>query len=296
MTQPEEEAVDMPFEEVLWSLEKAMLDCEDLVCWECVSDPVLRRWLREIGRVGRCSFCRKRRITVPLPQFAQKIDEAIRKYYCPAEYSDNPQYWADGRTAAEIIEDIAGVEQTVAGTVDKYLHHAESHDVQDGGDAYYRGVPLEHVPPYPGDFMETWEYFEERLKHRVRFFDDEAKRSLDEVFADVRTLADGKAIVTLEPTGEYSTFYRARILDHGTDAKGIVRDPARELGPPPPSRAAAGRMNPVGIPVFYGAFAEDVAVAEVRPPVGAVVAIGKFILLRTIQLLDVSFLPFMYHE
>jgi hypothetical protein len=55
-------------------------------------------------------------------------------------------------------------------------------------------------------------------------------------------------------------------------------------------------MNPTGIPVFYGAFAEDVAIAEVRPPVGSMVAVGKFSLLRPVRLLDVSFLPFAYHE
>jgi len=29
-------------------------------------------------------------------------------------------------------------------------------------------------------------------------------------------------------------------------------------------------MNPAGIPAFYGAFAEDVAIAEVRPPVASI--------------------------
>ena len=55
-------------------------------------------------------------------------------------------------------------------------------------------------------------------------------------------------------------------------------------------------MNPAGIPTFYGAFSEEVAVAEVRPPVGSLIAVGKFSLLRAIKLLDVSFLPFAYHE
>lgn len=55
-------------------------------------------------------------------------------------------------------------------------------------------------------------------------------------------------------------------------------------------------MNPVGISVFYGAFSENVAVAEVRPPVGAVVAVGSFSLLRTVRLLDFSFFPFAYHQ
>jgi hypothetical protein len=55
-------------------------------------------------------------------------------------------------------------------------------------------------------------------------------------------------------------------------------------------------MNPAGIPAFYGAFSEDVAVAEVRPPVGSLVAVAKFSVIRPVRLLDVSFLPYAYHE
>jgi hypothetical protein len=141
-----------------------------------------------------------------------------------------------------------------------------------------------------------WYLFEERLKHEVRFFDDEGKRLLDELFADLPSLAGGKAIVILEPGGEFSTFCRARIANDKSEAEAFIRDPAPHIGPPPPHLTRAGRMNPAGIPAFYGAFSEDVAIAEVRPPVGAIVAVGRFSLLRPIRLPDVSFLPFAYHE
>lgn len=140
----------------------------DALCWECVSDAVLCQWLRENGRVGKCSFCGQRRIVCPIAQVAEKIDEAIRSY-------------------------------------------------------------------------------------------------------------------------------RARIINESNCEK-YVRDPARNIGPPPPHLTRAGRMNPAGIPVFYGAFSEEVAIAEVRPPVGAIVAVGRFSLLRPVRLLDVSFLPLAYHE
>lgn len=55
-------------------------------------------------------------------------------------------------------------------------------------------------------------------------------------------------------------------------------------------------MNPAGIPAFYGAFAQDVAIAEVRPPVGGRVAVGKFKLLRPIKLLDMSVMPYGFHN
>jgi RES domain/HEPN/RES N-terminal domain 1 len=280
-----------------------MADSDDLLCWECVSDKVVRSWIRETGHAGECVFCGKRRVASELSDVAEMIDGVIRKFYRPSEESahfvsdsDNPQYWADGESAAEIIQEIAGVEPAIAEAVDDLLSISESRDVHHGADAYYGGVPLEHVDTYTDEFMEIWLKFENRLKHQVRFFDEDGKRLLDDLFADLPTLADGKAIVTIEPGGDFSTLYRARIVADDSAAEAFVRDPGRHLGPPPPNLARAGRMNPAGIPAFYGAFAEDVAIAEVRPPVGSIVAVGKFSLLRPIRLLDVSFLPFAYHE
>jgi len=227
----------------------------------------------------------------------------LREYYRPSEEtahiveeSDNPQYWAEGQEAAEIIEEIAGVERSLADDVVDYLSEAESLDVRDGADPYYDGSPLEHIAIYPDEFMGIWLDFEIRLKHEVRFFDEDGRNSLDELFEELPTIAGGKAIVTIEPAAAFSTLHRARIANDKAQAEAFLRSPAQSLGPPPFHLARPGRMNPVGIPAFYGAFAEDVAVAEVRPPVGSIVAIGRFALMRTIRLLDVSFLPFAYHE
>lgn len=280
-----------------------MADGEDLLCWECVSDNVLRQRIRDEGHAGACSFCGKRRIACPLSDVADKVDGAIREFYRPGEQrahivpdNDNPQYWEDGEPATEIIQEIAGVEPVVAEALDELLSGAEARDVRDGGYAYYGDVPLEHIDAYPGEFMDIWLRFEERLKHEVRFFDEEGKRLLDELFADLPNLAGGRAIVLIEPGTEFSTFHRARIVDSDSDTESFIREPGRHLGPPPPHLARAGRMNPAGIPAFYAAFSEEVAVAEVRPPVGATVAIGRFSLLRRVRVLDVSFLPFAFHE
>jgi hypothetical protein len=282
---------------------RAMPQPEELVCWECISDPVLRDWLREVGHAGTCDYCGKRRIACTLCKLARHIDDTLREFYRPAaetahvvEESDNPQYWAEGQDAAEIIEEIAGVERPLADDIVDYLSDVESSEVRDGADAYYDGSPLEHIPIYPDEFMRIWFDFEIRLKHEVRFFDEDGRHSLDELFEELPTIAGGKAIVTIEPAAESSILYRARIASDKAQAESFLRKPAQNLGPPPFHLARPSRMNPVGIPAFYGAFAEDVAIAEVRPAVGSIVAIGRFAVMRTIRLLDVSFLPFAYHQ
>ncbi len=278
-------------------------EAEDLLCWECIADPVLRQWVKDNGHAGRCTFCDKRRVACTMPEVAREIDDTLREFYRPAEEtahiveeSDNPQYWADGQDATEVIEEAAGVERSVAEAIDSYMSEDESRDVRDGADAFYGGTLLEHIAIYPHEFMGIWLDFEMRLKHEVRFFDEAGRHSLDELFAELPSIAGGKAIVTVDPGADFSTLYRARIADQKSDAEAILRNPGLHLGPPPVHRARAGRMNPIGIPAFYGAFSADAAIAEVRPPVGSTVAVGKFILLRTVRLLDVSFLPFAYHD
>ena len=47
-------------------------------------------------------------------------------------------------------------------------------------------------------------------------------------------------------------------------------------------------MNAQGISVFYGATKADVAIAEVRPPVGSRVAVARFDIIRRLRLLDLT--------
>ena len=47
-------------------------------------------------------------------------------------------------------------------------------------------------------------------------------------------------------------------------------------------------MNAQGISVFYGATKADVAIAEVRPPVGSRVVVARFDIIRQLRLLDLT--------
>ena len=53
-------------------------------------------------------------------------------------------------------------------------------------------------------------------------------------------------------------------------------------------------MNAQGISVFYGASDLATALAEIRPPVGSRVLVGKFDLARPVRLLDVEALRSVY--
>jgi len=258
--------------------------------------------VKEEGALATCAYCEQEGVCCSVEAVAHRIDEVIREYYqiAPDEghvtpERDNIVYYAEGPTAEEIIHDIVDPGEAVDEIVD-VLSEDEAYDVRDGADAFYADSPLRHIRAYPDHFLEIWTQFEQRLKHEVRFFDEEGRRMLDELFGDLAGFAGGRAIVKLTPDDAGLKLYRARIVADETQAEDFVRDPARHIGPPPPTLARAGRMNPSGIPAFYGAFSADVALAEIRPPVGALVAVGEFSLLKPIKLLDMSFLPFAYHE
>jgi hypothetical protein len=80
----------------------------------------------------------------------------------------------------------------------------------------------------------------------------------------------------------------ARVFQSDEPLKKALCRPDQELGSPPPRVAAAGRMNARGISVFYGATTRDVALAEVRPPVGSYVALATFRITRSLRVLDLS--------
>jgi hypothetical protein len=122
----------------------------------------------------------------------------------------------------------------------------------------------------------------------------EGKKYLDDVFDGVADLQG--AIVTITPGAELGRIFRARVAQSEAEASALLKEPAARIGPPPPSEARAGRMNPAGISVFYGAFKEHVAVAEVRPSIGAHVVVGAFLAVRDLRVLDLTFLARAYHQ
>lgn len=101
-------------------------------------------------------------------------------------------------------------------------------------------------------------------------------------------------IVEAGPRSELTTVYRARVFQSDERLKAALEAPDLEVGPPPTRAATAGRMNALGISVFYGALDELTAIAEVRPPVASRVLLGRFDIVRPLKLLDLEALRTLY--
>jgi hypothetical protein len=119
---------------------------------------------------------------------------------------------------------------------------------------------------------------------------------LENVFGavlDDRTREGRLVVVELGPNCEIDTLYRARVFQTLKAMETALSHPERHIGPPPSGVGAAGRMNAKGVSVFYGATEKDIAISEVRPPVGCHVVVGAFKLVRTLRLLDLRQLGFI---
>lgn len=78
------------------------------------------------------------------------------------------------------------------------------------------------------------------------------------------------------------------VFEDQEEVKQALEHPEKNFGPPPTTLARSGRMNAQGISVFYGATSVNLAIAEVRPPVGSIVVTACFVPLRELKVLDIS--------
>jgi hypothetical protein len=265
------------------------------VCVKCVGDLVLKAWIDDEGEDVACTFCENEDgPSVTAEQLAERIDAPIREFYQPGprerrwSRGDAHSDWEQqGYELHELLQEICAVEYEVAEAVAEALTDSES--IDDGDFARYGETKLVHIDPDPIAWRSVWEEFEERIKHRSRFFDTKAEEYLKKLIGDLAEFRDGAALLRIGPRTAHRSLYRARVAQSDEQAREFVRDPLKHLGPPPPSSATPGRMNPAGIPVFYGAFAPEVCIAEVRSPVGGVVVVGHFRIIRPLRLLDLSY-------
>lgn len=134
--------------------------------------------------------------------------------------------------------------------------------------------------------------------HGRRFFSSEAKLFLDWLFAGADQFGSCSGLVgrarVIQTLSSGTTFYRARRCDSWSAVDKVLKDPGNELNAPPRQLAKAGRMNPAGVPFFYGAFDRATCVAELRPPVGGNVVSGEFAIGREVRVFDFSSLDTAY--
>ena len=285
------------------------------VCADCIGEDYLQQEITQDGESAVCHYCEDKGQCVSLEWLADNVYFAITNHFklTPTEPSGlqymmlrdkeiNYDWYRDGQPVNDLIQEIAHVDEPIATDVQEYLSntHMSYDDLQlgeedpFGDEAHYEETPAEHYGA-----MESWNSLCSEIKSRARFFSPVTEQILNELFGEVNSFKtyDGTPVVrTISTEGELSVLYRARVAQSESDISKILENPVTELGPPPSKHAQAGRMNAVGISVFYGATDPETCIAEIRPPVGSNAIVGKFSVTRDIRLLDMDILTKVHKE
>jgi hypothetical protein len=210
-------------------------------------------------------------------RFAEHVDSVIRSHTTPIVHYDPDD---PGEEPLAVITRMAGIDASLAQQVIAAGRVAQAAD-----DLCYYDYALSFLITGSSKTRKDWERMREIVRHEARFFGNETRAILDRLLGDVETIGGGVAVRNLTPA---DVIYRARLERAAGEAKVLFEAPARELCSPPAIKAAAGRMNSFGIRAFYGALAEELCVAELRPPLTSRLVTGKFHPTRDLRIVDLG--------
>ena len=273
------------------------------ICNTCVNEPYLSSEITKKGIKNQCDHCGVFESVITLSKLADYVDWSFKNYYKkipfePVRYKkeliwdkEDVVDWHKGNElATKIIEEITKVTNAIARDLQKILFYRNYSDGKNGLEVEFNPKSrYANKTPDISELEKRWNDFKIDLQSRSRYFSHSVDNFLNTIFEklpDLESFFDPALIVDAGPDLEMNEFYRARSFEAKEDLFRAMEAPDIELGPPPSNVGAGGRMNSRGISVFYGSNDEKAALAEVRPPVGSYVLVGKFRLVRRVRLLN----------
>lgn len=280
---------------------------EKFICFQCVEEEYFSEEIGRDGTLEVCSYCNKNLNCYSIADVADRVEDAFKRHY--VRTSDQPDTYeyrlmADrelnyswdrhGTPVVDAIAQAGEIPDEAASDIQKILedrnydHHSWEVDEETefAAASHYEELGI-------GDeaWQEEWREFEKSLKTEARFFNQRASRHLEAVFKDIANLTTSHGqpvIIDAGPDFPLKAIFRARVFQSDDVLVEALCRPDLFIGPPSMKLANAGRMNARGISVFYGANSSDVAIAEVRPPVGGQVTVAEFEFIRALRFLDLT--------
>lgn len=272
---------------------------DQALCPAHTDDPVLNGVITANLSETSCSYCSATRgdetpVAAPLDTFLEAFMAGVHFLYEPAEDSGVPVAEGERITTVydsdEVVRTV--MDHATAGRGDNEALTADitaALTTSEWVDKDWQRLSPDRVMHY------SWESFKTLVKHSTRFFFGSMVGSTDdETLPASRFFAELARLIAEIPEiypGPCPVLYRGRMTATEPDIAEYAC--AAALGPPPPERAAANRMSPAGISMFYGSTDLDTAVAEIgaHSSYGHAVT-GEFTpATREIRLIDLTKLP-----
>lgn len=294
-------------------------DLEDInkkrVGHDCIREPYLANIVEYEGDICECDYSGEEQPCITLEELADRIEAAFEDHFSrtaqePDGYESammrdreiDYEWYREGQETKQAIADAAQVSEEIASDVQSILEdrHYSRHEAEVGEEGEFsEEAHYEEIMPKDERWHEEWNSFERSIKTEARFFSRTAASHLSRLFDQIdqmRTRDNRSLVVRAGPDTEISHLYRGRVFQNGDALERAMARPDLELSAPPAWAASAGRMNARGISVFYGATAPEIALAEVRPPVGSRVAVGRFEIIRPLVLMDLTALDDLHES
>ena len=280
-------------------------DDEKYVCHDCIGDDFLSLEVKATGTPINCTYCDCTKEAISIDSLSDRVHGVIHEHF--VRTSNEPDlmdtilirqgvidvWLPDGQQTQHLIFDLANVSDEIAEDVAEILAGRYAYQAAKDGDENPYGDEAHYEERSPDDteFRSSWESFCHEIMYEERFFPRSAEPVLKKIFGGLDDLStyDGTPVISkVTSLDEDFQIWRARTAQSDKEIATILESPDMQLGPPPSSSAEVGRMNPKGVSVFYGATCPKTCIAEVRPPVGSHVVLGRFRLLREVKLLDLG--------
>ncbi len=263
-------------------------DCK--VCTECFDDADLAHRIQSYGEAGECSYCgAEREFVAPFHEIAEFIGERMGTFYglavnqLPYESREGGYLGRHEDTYDCLFESI-GLE--VTSEREDLLRDDLVVEIGDEAWCDYDWLTLD----IDQSLIFNWEQFCATTKVHRRFFfhrfgeaedNHPDERSALQFLVELAQLIENHGLVKELPAG--TEFFRARPNENEPFTQAV------DLGPPPTGKALqSNRMNPPGIPMFYGASSLELAIEEVR---SSDVTVGTFTTGRALRVVDLAHLP-----
>lgn len=237
----------------------------ETICIDHITDDALADLVRREVDRNDCSYCGREGADGE-PPFAVSMDSVGRHVFyaaCWLYHDGYDEYFHEGYQEQyqtdEVIADVAS--------------DAFDPDVWDevtGHIAEAIATPEAWVDSQLHEgFLFSWEGFANTVRYESRFVyvgQRERPGRRDEPPARLSRFLDGlNGYVQDGMFTEYApgdVLYRARMIESDSLLRDAEADPAKHLGPAPAGKASAGRLNPEGVGLFYGATSAALAVKE----------------------------------
>ncbi|GGE62775.1 RES domain-containing protein [Pedobacter psychrotolerans] len=280
------------------------------VCHKCISDEFLSTEVKKMGKSRLCSYCQHKRKGYTLEEVSDRVEKAFFEHYErtpeePSEYQywmqhadkeSNYHWYREGELVVDILENDLGFEAKLANDIsenlrDRYANYGSDEmyeETEFGSESHYESAGISDR-----EWQVQQDAFDRSLRAEARYFNEPLRQYLQQIFEgidELKTYGRKTVITEAGPGREITGLFRARVFQNENQLLEALSKPDQHLGSPPSRFAMGGRMNARGISVFYGASNPNTALAEVRPPVGSLVAVASFILLRPVRLLNLPIL------